>query len=181
VRIETPSALPADMAEDFLKIYRAAFEPMEVLAAARQSLTDEEFLDELAHPDVFKWVAWDEFDTPCAMAFMATELSLMPWISIPYYKARFPEHYERKAIYYFGGLLVHPDYQGSSAAVDLIAAVVAKIGADNAIAAFDCCQFNVDRRFPQMIADVAARVCVSVDPQVIDHQTYFAYDMRGVK
>src|SRR3712207_8846129 len=58
----------------------------------------------------------------------------------------------------------------------LFRSVIAKIGADNAIAAFDCCGFNIDaKRFPKMIADVAARVCVSVDPQEIDVQRYYAY------
>lgn len=182
MRIETRVSLPADMAEDFLKVYRAAFEPLEVLAAARQSLTDDEFMEEMAHPAVLKWVAWDSFDNPCGMAFMTTDLSILPWISLPYYRARFPEHFERGAIYYFGGLLVHPDYQGGAVVMPLLETVIRKIGADNAIAAFDCCGFNIDaKRFPQMIADVAARVCESVDPQEIDVQRYYAYDMRGNK
>ena len=182
MRIETRVALPEDVAEQFLKLYRAAFEPLEVLAAARQSLTDEEFLDEMAHPAVLKWVAWDDFDQPCAMAFMTTDLSILPWVSLPYYRARFPEHFDRGAIYYFGSLLVHPEHQGTQVVMDLLETVIAKIGADNAIAAFDCCGFNIDaKRFPKMIADVAAKVCVSVDPKEIDVQRYYAYDMRGVK
>ena len=181
MRIDTPAVLPADMAEDFLKLYRAAFEPMETRAAARQSLTDDEFLEEMTDTRVFKWVAWDDFGTPCAMAFMALDLSIVPWISVPYYRAKFPEHYERGAIYYFGSLLVHPDFQGTSAAPELIAAVIRKIGADNAIAAFDCCGFNVDKGFPEMIRRVGERVLVSLDAQEIDRQHYYAYDMRGVK
>lgn len=170
------------MAEDFLKVYRAAFEPLEVLAAARQSLTDDEFMEEMEHPSVLKWVAWDDFDTPIAMAFMTTDLSILPWISLPYYQAKFPEHFERKAVWYFGGLLVHPDHHGTQVVMELLETVIREIGANNAIAAFDCCGFNVDaKRFPKMIADVAARVCVSVDPQEIDVQRYYAFDMRGNK
>ncbi|MDQ1446548.1 MAG: hypothetical protein QOI20_3012, partial [Acidimicrobiaceae bacterium] len=99
MRIEIRSSLPTDMAEDFLKVYRAAFEPLETLSAVRQSLTDAEFIEEMHHPAVLKWVAWDEFDQPCGLAFMTTDLALVPWISLPYYRARFPEHYERNAIY----------------------------------------------------------------------------------
>lgn len=182
MRIETPAFLSEDLIEDFLKVYRAAFEPLETRAAARQSLTDEEFVEELAHPAVKKWVAWDELDRPCGMAFLTTDLTIVPWISLPYYQAHFPEHYARKAIYYFGGLLVHPDHQGTRAAVELLEASLGRCAADHAIAAFDCCGFNVEvKHFTDLIADVCRRVSIDCDLQEIDVQRYYAFDLRGAK
>lgn len=182
MRIETRVSLPEDMAEEFLKAYRAAFEPLEVLAAARQSLTDDEFMEEMANPAFLKWVAWDDLGKPCGMTFMTTDLSLLPWVSAPYYRAKFPEHYERGAIYYFGALLVHPDYQGSKVVIGLLEALLRKTAEDDAICAFDCCGFNIDTKpFQKMIADVAERVSVSADLQEIDVQRYYAYALRGTK
>jgi len=182
VRIETPALLSDDVAEEFCKLYRTAFEPLDVLAAARQSLTDEEFLEELAHPSVFKWLVYDDFDRPCALSFMTNDLTTVPWVSIPFYKARFPDHFERKAIYYFGGLLVHPEYQGSSVVKDLLVQVMLKVGADDAICAFDCCGFNVDvKRFPKLVGDFAELVNEFVDLQEVDVQRYYAYVMKGNK
>lgn len=182
MRIESRVSLPTDMAEDFLKLYRAAFEPLEVLAAARQSLTDEEFLDEMQHPAVRKWVAWDEFDSPAAMAFMTTDLSILPWVSLPYYRAAFPEHYERGAIWYFGSLLVHPDYQGTTAAFEIVSAAMRDLVEAEALACFDCCAFNVDiKKFPQLLEGIAHSICETVDVKEIDVQKYYAYDLRGLK
>lgn len=182
MRIDTPEHVPPDIAEQFCKIYRKAFEPLDVKSAARQSLTDEEFLEELAHPSVFKWLAYDEFDRPCALSFMTNDLSIVPWISLPYYQARFPEHYERKAIYYFGGLVVHPDYQGTPVVKDLLRTAMAKVGRDDAICAFDCCGFNVHvKRFPELVAEMSRDVNVFVDAQELDTQTYYAYVMKGNK
>lgn len=182
MRIETPESLPDAQVEDFLKLYRSAFEPMEVLAAARQSLTDDEFVEELTHPATFKMVCYDDADRAVGLSFMTNDLTTVQWISIPYYQARFPQHFARKAIYYNGALLVHPDYQGTSAARLLLEAVFRKCGETDAVCAFDCCGFNVDsRRFPQMIADIARSVCRSVDTQEIDVQRYYAYVTEGSK
>lgn len=182
MRIETPAVLPPDVAEDFLKIYRAAFEPLEVKAAARQSLTDEEFLEEMAHPGVFKWLVYDDFERPCALSFMTNDLTIVPWISLPYYEARYPDHYARKAIYYFGSLLVHPDYQGTTVVKDLLKVAMAKVGADDAICAFDCCAFNIDaKHFPELVAEMSREVNTFVDAQEIDVQRYYAYEMKGNK
>lgn len=184
MRIDTPALLPDDLVEDFLKVYRAAFEPLETRAAARQSLTDDEFVEELAHPAVLKWLAWDDDHAdggrPAGMAFVTTDLSIVPWISLPYYQAHFPEHYARKAIYYFGGLLVHPEYQGSSAAAELLEASLGRCAADHAIAAFDCCGFNVEvKHFTDHIAEVCRRVSIECDLQEIDVQRYYAYNLKG--
>ncbi len=83
--VETLALVPDEMARRFLAIYRAAFAPLEKLAPARQSLTDEEFLEEMADDSVVKFVASDRHQEPCALAFMATDLSVVPWISVPYF------------------------------------------------------------------------------------------------
>lgn len=178
MRIERMSVLPDDLITAFRGLYRESFEDMDRRAAARQSLTDEEFVEEMHHEAVEKWVAWTEDGQAAGLAFMTADLSLVPWISIPYYANRFPEHYARNAIFYFGSLVVHPDHRGGPAARTLIAECCRYSAAAEAIIAFDCCEFNVDVvRLPEMIARISGRVAV-VQPHELDAQRYYAYEMK---
>jgi hypothetical protein len=165
----------AGVAEEFLGIYRSAFLPLERLAPARQSLTDDEFMAEMSDDRVLKFVCNDQEQATVALGFMATELSVVPWISPPYYEARFPDHYARRAIYYFGAMLVRPDRQGGSWATMLLTEMSKMVMADSAIAAFDCCAYNVTvLRLPELIATVGQRLG-RVETIELDSQQYFAY------
>ncbi len=168
--VEDLSVVDLHLAERFLLIYRAAFAPLETLAPVRQGLTDEEFLDQMFNPSVSKFVAWDENDEPASLAIVATDLSAVPWISVPYFRARFPEHFRRGAIYYFGALLVSPDHQGGPWASRVLRAANHAVLAARAIAVFDCCGYNVARKLP----DAAARAAPWMTPTELDTQRYYA-------
>lgn len=168
--VEELSVVDRQVAERFLVIYRAAFTPLETLAPVRQGLTDEEFRDQMFDPSVTKFVAWDENDEPAALAFMATDLSAVPWISVPYFRARFPEHFGRGAIYYFGALLVSPEHQGGPWASRVLRAARRAVLTARAIAVFDCCEYNADRKLP----DLAARVGTWMTPTELEAQRYYA-------
>lgn len=172
--VEKLSFVDRELAERFLVIYRAAFGPLETLAPVRQGLTDEEFLDQMFDPSVIKFVAWDEEGEPAALAFMATDLSTVPWISVPYFRARFPEYFARGAIYYFEALLVSPDHRGGPWASRLLQAATRTLTAARAIALFDCCEYNVGRKLPEMIARAAASLTQFTATQ-LEAQRYYAY------
>jgi hypothetical protein len=172
--VERLSFVDRYLAERFLVIYRDAFAPLETLAPARQGLTDEEFMDQMFDPSVMKFVAWDDDDEPAALAFMATDLTKVPWISVPYFRARFPEHYERGAIYYFGALLVSPEHQGGPWASRVLRLCTRTVLAARAIAVFDCCEHNVGRKLPDMIGRVAAGMTL-FDATELEAQRYYAY------
>src|SRR3712207_1893444 len=108
-RVDRLTAIPVEMAAEFLEVYRAAFAPLEKLAAARQSLTNDEFLEEMVDPSVVKFVARDAEGNAVGLAFMATDLTKVPWISVPFFEAQFPDHMARQAVFYFGAMLVRPD------------------------------------------------------------------------
>jgi GNAT superfamily N-acetyltransferase len=179
--VQALSTVSEELARRFLAIYRDAFAPLDELAPARQSLTDEEFLDEMADTSVVKFLASDRGGVPCALAFMATDLSVVPWISLPYFQARFPEHYARGAIYYFGALLVRPELQGGAWARLLLEELVRRVASDHAVAAFDCCEHNASvTRLPELIARVGHRLSV-LDAVELDPQRYFAYQFAGLR
>lgn len=174
-RVQMVHTVALPIAEAFLDIYRAAFAPLERLAPARQSLTDDEFMREMRDERVLKFVCNDRGEDAVALGFMASDLSVVPWISPAYYQARFPEHYARGAIYYFGSLLVRPDRQGGSWATILLTEMSKWVMANSAIAAFDCCAYNVSvLRLPELIATVGRRLG-RIETVELDSQRYFAY------
>lgn len=173
--VERRRAVPAALAQVFLGVYRDAFDPLALLSPARQALNDEEFLAAMEDESVVKFVGWDREDEPCAMAVMATDLSVVPWINAPYFAARFPDHHRRGAIYYFHALLVRRQSQGGPWARLLLEELTRMMAREGAVAAFDSCSHTVEvTRLPEMIARVAGRLCV-LDPIELDRQHYYAY------
>ncbi len=165
--------------EEFLEVYRAAFAPLEALAAARQSLTDDEFREEMTDESVLKFVCQNRDGITVALSFVATDLSAVPWISPVYFAERFPEHYERHAIWYFGALLVLPEHQGGPWVNALLEEMVTAVVANDGIAAFDCCAFNVTEMGVPDFVEAATRRVAEVDCIEIDVQRYYAYVARG--
>ena len=109
------------------------------------------------------------------MAVMATDLSVVPWISVPYYAARFPDHYRRGAIYYFYAILVRRQSQGGPWARLMFEELARMLARHDAVGAFDCSSQTVEvTRLPEMIARVAGRVC-ELDPIELDRQHYYGY------
>ncbi len=173
--VEQRRTVPADMAQAFLEVYRDAFDPVALLSPARQALNDEEFLAAMADGSVMKFVGWDRDEQPRAMAIVATDLRTVPWISVPYFEARFPEHYSRGAIVYFHALLVRRESQGGPWARLLLEELIRTAARDRAVAAFDSCSHTVEvARLPEMIVRLAKRLCL-LDPIEIDRQHYYAY------
>ena len=181
-RVDLVAAVPAQVAEEFRVIYRAAFEPLMAKAPARQWLTDDEFMHDMEDPSVIKFVCRTQDDDEIvALGIMSTDLSTVPWISEPYYAARFPEHYERKAIYYFGAMLVRPERQGGPWAKYLMDHFFHFLAERQGIGAFDCCGFNTDTvNLPDLVSRVGHRV-VQLDLETLDRQTYYAAVVGGFK
>ena len=63
-RITREAVIAEDEIDVFLSLYREAFRIMEELSPLRQSMTDEEFRDEMLNPAVIKLVGWDTSGSP---------------------------------------------------------------------------------------------------------------------
>ena len=173
--VEERRTVPGRLAHVFLALYREAFDPLAPLSPARQALTDEEFLAAMNDESVVKFVGWDRDEQPRAMAIMTTHLATVPWISVPYFESRFPDHYRRHAIYYFHALLVRSEDQGGPWARLLLEELIRMVARDRAVAAFDSCSHTVEvARLPEMITRLGNRLCV-VDPIELDRQHYYGY------
>ena len=181
-RVDILHDVPADVAQDFLVIYRAAFDPLKTKSPARQWLTDEEFLHEMSDPSVLKFVARaQDGGEIVAMSLMATDLSTVPWISEPYFAAKYPDHFAAGNIFYIGALLVRPERQGGPWAKYLLDHMFHFFGERLGVGCFDCCLFNVDVvGLPDLIAR-AAHPMIDVDWEILDRQTYYAGVCTGFR
>lgn len=178
-RVERLTAVSDVLAEQFLAVYRAAFAPLDTLSAARQSLTDDEFREEMRDPRVTKIVAFDEHGEAGSMAFVATDLSVVPWISVPYYAHRFPEQYARGAVFYVNAAVVRPDRQGGPWTRAVLEDLYRFVAENRAVMAFDCCGYNVDTVRLVEATERVARAVAHVETVELDQQRYYAFDMAG--
>lgn len=180
-QVDLVGSVSSETTEEFLTIYKAAFEPLITRSPARQWLTDEEFRHDMADESVKKFVARSGEGEIMALAFMSTDLSTVPWISEPFFAHRFPDHYARGAIYYFGAMLVRPERQGGPWAKYLLDHIFHFIGERRGIAAFDCCGFNVDTVALPDLVERSVRHLVKMDMELLDRQEYFAAVVEGFK
>lgn len=178
-RVVRMTDVPADLAEEFLRVYRAAFAPLELRAAGRQALTDDEFRAEMSDARVTKFVAFDDAGEAGSMAIIATDLSVVPWISVPYYAHRFPEHHARGAIYYVNAVVVRPDRQGGPWSKVVLEDMYRFVAEHHALMAFDCCGYNVD--VVKLVETTARSVhrIAHAETAELDQQRYYAFDMAG--
>lgn len=178
-RVVRMTDVPEDLAEEFLAVYSAGFAPLQLRSPARQALTDDEFRAEMRDPLVTKFVAFDETGNAGSMAIIATDLSIVPWISVPYYAHHFPEHYARGAIYYVNAVVVRPDRQGGPWSKVVLEEMYRFVAEHRALMAFDCCGYNVDVvKLVETTARAAHRIA-HVETAELDQQRYYAFDMAG--
>lgn len=180
-RVTVERHLDAVVSDDFLAFYREAFEPLRTETAVEQTVSDAEFRDLAARTDVIKFVGWDDGGHPVSLALVTTNLTLVPWISVPFYERRFPEHYARNAIYYFVTLVIAPEHQDGPLIQAMIEAMALYIGMDRGVIAFDTCQYNIDVfAVPQFIERLGRRY-VHAETEEVDAQHYYAYVLQGIK
>ena len=171
VTIET--AIDDEHAEDFYRLYLDAFEPLRTKSAARQVLHRDEFMEDMRDARVFKYVGWSS-GRPIALATMTSHLETVPWISPEYFRARYPEHAARGAIYYLGFTLVHPASDTPRALEQMIEAGVRRLVEARAVCAFDVCAYNDEGR--QFTARVTEMLHLLADVTVdhLDSQRYYS-------
>jgi hypothetical protein len=181
MRITVERGIDAQLAERFLRLYREAFEPIEVLGAQRQSMHDDEFLDALVDPRVVELIGWQD-DEPVAMAVMTLDLEVLPWFSAPFFKARLPEVASRGESYAIIAILVRADVQGGPWYRALAEAVALKAYTDDAVVVFDCCRYNVEVfPMPKTLVEIGSELFDEIELVELDTQHYFALDADGLR
>lgn len=158
-------------------LYEAAFGPLRVQALARQVLTKSEFATQMDDAAVEKYVAWDDDDRPVGICTLTRRLETVPWISPEYFAARYPEQWQRNAVYYIGFVLAHPSQRHARFMDHLIDVGIGPLVADGAICAYDLCAYNdVTLGLGHRLVEAFERV-TGAQPRLTDAQNYYTLDL----
>ena len=159
-------------------LYDEAFGSLRLKSPVRQAFTEDEFWAEMVDPRVLKFILW-EHGEPIGIALVATDLAAVPWISVPYYAARFPEEFADKTLFYFGALMTVNHAQLQQNTEVLLAELVNFVVAQDGVALFDCSDPLVE--FMPDHIERETRKQAEMDRHELGSQTYFAYKARGFK
>lgn len=154
------------------RLYDRSYARLAVDAAARQVLSQEEFVEEMLDPRVRKYLAWDG-DRAIGLATLTTDLDTVPWISPDYFRAHYGEQLAREAVYYFGFCVVDPAHQGARVLGAMIEPMGREIRDRGGVVAWDVCRINDERGF----AHDYARFLESLGAApvtALDQQTWYA-------
>ena len=162
---------PAQTA-DFYALYRLAFEPIRALSVARQVLTEDEFSEQMQHPRVAKYIAWDDAGEPVGLTTLSNDLTTTPWVNPDYFAQHYPEQWSRQAVYYLGFTIAHPS-QRHQRIIDAIATVGMQEAAERrAVIAYDVCSFNNERlQFTERVTKLLGAV-PGARLELVDTQSY---------
>ena len=91
---------------------------------------------------VSKIVAWDASGRAVGLCALTPQLSAVPWISPHYFAARYPEHWERGAVWYLAFVLAHPSQRHSRFLDHMVEVGVGPLVQAGAVCAYDICAYN---------------------------------------
>jgi hypothetical protein len=179
VRVTQEVAIQPDVVERYWRLYEDAFAPLARAAVQRQTLFREEFYEAMTDERIFKFVLWDD-DEPVGMAWVATDLAAVPWVSPDYFAHRFPEHFAEGRIYYFGDLLMAPSHQRDGSLNRLTDELTTFVLRNDGMIAFDCAGVN-EQVVPGLCRAALDRQGAHVRAEELDAQHYFAFIPSGFK
>jgi pyruvoyl-dependent arginine decarboxylase len=177
-RVTVETRVDAETARDYYRLYRESFAGIETVAVARHMLHESEFLEEMLDARVHKYIAWGHDGQAVGMTTLTKDLDTVPWISPQWFADHLPEHTARKATYYFGFALVHPDHQGAQVLHAMIEPMALEVMADRGVVTWDMCAANDARGFGQTYMKLL-EAFGDVTTEVIDRQTYYAATYHG--
>lgn len=129
--------------ERLWELYDRAFAPLAVKTALRQTLDHEEFIGQLRDMRVWKFVGRHaETGEAIGLATISRHLETDHTLSIPYFAARWPREYVEGRLYYFGFVVVDPEWQGEGRYHDILRPLVEMLRRNRAVAAFDVSRHN---------------------------------------
>jgi hypothetical protein len=176
-RFTRESVIDPELILVFHDLYETAFAPLRTRSMARQVLDEEEFRQQMVDGAVTKYVAWTLEGDPVGLCTMTNQLATVPWISPEYFAARYPEHWDRGAVWYYGFTLAHPSQRHARFLDQMVAISVVEPLAQGAICAWDMCAFNAEElgfgpRLSAAFEQTTGRL-----PDQSDAQNYYTVDL----
>jgi hypothetical protein len=177
VSVTAETSVDESTAEALWEMYSLSFQSLQRRAAARQLVSRADFDLEVLDDRVTKYIARGADGTLLGLSTLSNELSTVPWISPEFYEAHYPLHFARKAVFYCGIAMVHPDARSTRAFAQMVFAFGRDIAAAKGILAADMCRFNIDGlELARMVTLMMKRAWGSANQVELDRQVYMAWE-----
>jgi hypothetical protein len=177
ISVTTDTTVDDATAEALWEMYSLSFQSLQTRAAARQLVSRSDFDLEVLDSRVTKYIARDADGTLLGLATLSNDLSTVPWISPEFYEVHYPVHMARKAVFYCGIAMVHPDARNTRAFAQMVSAFGRDIAAAKGILAADMCRFNIDGlELARMVTLMMKRAWGSANQVELDRQVYMAWE-----
>lgn len=147
----------------FWGVYKEQFIPLTEDAPVYQMLPLWQWLRAMFSPRFYKFVNRDEHGALVSLGVMGTRLEDFPFLSVPYFRKHFPEHYSGRRLLYFIALVTRPGMEGKGEAEALMHLMADTVAERDGIAIFDVCTANAMSGLPEAIHAMASQY-VDVDP-----------------
>ena len=162
-----------DLGVDFWPLYEESFAPLDVRAAARHVLTEEEFAADMDDPRIWKYVALDAEGRPAGLTTLTDDFATMPWVSPHCYAHHYPDEWSRRAVFYCGISLVRPDLRLHPLFALMMHAMGQRVAASRGVVGYDVCGFNNRDRALGSLAPRILQRAAGFEVRQVDVQTYF--------
>lgn len=154
------------------KLYEEVFADIDSHAAARHLMYESEFVGIAANQHIRKYLVRDDAGVLVGMSTLTNDLESVPLISPRFFARRWPDHFQRGAIWYCG--FVGAGRNDVHAYADLVLTMWKRIRSNNGIVFMDYCQSNVENhRIPQRTRTLMARYGNPVHHTQVDAQTFW--------
>lgn len=173
-RVTLERRVPGHIVDAFLPVYRASFEHLATRSATKQILSDAEFVALVTSRRTVKTCAWDREEL-VGMALMAHDLTLVPWVSIPFFAQRWPDELADGRLGYLLTVLVHPDHRAGPWMRLMIETLAMHSAVRHVQMAFDCCGFNIETVDVPAMIKALGEGFARIETERIDIQHYYAY------
>lgn len=171
--------VPADLVKPLWTMYDEAFRPLATLAVQRHVMWWEEFGDLINDRNVTKLVAVDEHG-PSGLALITNDLSAVPLVSPDYFAHRWPALYGQGRVWYVPFVCTRQSPAAARGVFSqLVTALIRPVRDSDGVAVMDYCDWNVDRRLPQVSGAILNRSYQGGQVTRVDSQSFWAYNLTG--
>jgi len=156
---------------DLWRIYRDSFEPLREIALLDHFYPQHVFEELIRDERVFKVIGWKD-GRPIGLSAVTNVLEIVPQISPPFLRRRYPDHAARNSIYFAVFVCVDPSVSSNTMFARLIAGMGQVAAMREGLVVCDISQANCDRGVRDMIGKVVGWFPESAFEEV-DAQHYF--------
>ncbi|GAA2608996.1 hypothetical protein GCM10010399_44780 [Dactylosporangium fulvum] len=176
MRIEVVDLIDGQLLDTAWTQYSEAFSGLRTTAVQRHVMHRDEFDAMMTDRRVRKFLAWSPQGELHGLSTFTNHLDAIPLISPDYFRARFPDRYSARQIWYVGFVAVHREGRQPQIFERLITAMRHHGGDQLAMVVIDVCRLNGEElRLPDAVGLILRRRFGDVRRDRLDEQTYWGY------